>query len=128
AGEAHLMSAALIDKTSATKSRRSLSLRARLLLASALVQTVMIALLITNSISVMNEKLTERTRLHVEEQKHLLSAALTGPLSLREKGKVQGVLDRARREQSVLYLATVDRKGKIVASSGWDKLMPLPPR
>ena len=111
-----------------TSKRLSLSLRTRLLLASALVQMVMIGLLITNGISVMNEKLMERTRLHLEEQKQLLSAALAGPLAQGEKGRVQDVLDRARREQSLAYLAIVDRRGKLIATSGWDRKMPLPPR
>ncbi|HYC45892.1 MAG TPA: EAL domain-containing protein [Burkholderiales bacterium] len=108
--------------------RNALPLRARLLLASALVQAAMIALLIYNSISVMDEKLLERTRIHLEEQKQLLSAALAGPLAHSERGKVNEVLERARREQAISYLVLFDRKGRIVAASGWDKRRALPPR
>src|SRR5438477_10822196 len=114
--------------TGMKKARFSLSLRARLLLASALVQTVMIALLISNGISVMSEKLTERTRVHVEEQKQLLSAALTAPLMQSDKARIQDVLERARRDQAMFYLVLFDRRGKVVATSGWDKKTPLPPR
>ena len=110
------------------KARFSLSLRARLLLASALVQTVMIVLLITNGISVMSEKLTERTRVHLEEQKQLLSAALTAPLMQSDKARIQDVLERARRDQAMSYLVLFDRRGKVIATSGWDKKTPLPPR
>ena len=56
--------------------RASLSLRTRLLLAGALVQVMVLALLIVNGISIMDAKLNERTRVHLEEEKQLLTAAL----------------------------------------------------
>ena len=56
----------------------ALSLRTRLLLAGVLVNAAMLALLIVNSIGIMDEKLHERTRIHLEEQKQLLNAALSG--------------------------------------------------
>jgi len=111
-----------------TISRNALPLRARLLLASAAVQLIMLALLIYNSINVMDEKLIERTRIHLEEQKQLLSAALAGPLTRWDRGKAHEVLDRARREQGIVYLVLYDRKGRVVATSGWNKRTPLPPR
>ncbi len=61
--------------------RNIVPLRARLLLASIAVQVAMMALLIYTSIGVMDEKLTERTRIHLEEQKELLSAALSMPVT-----------------------------------------------
>ena len=52
------------------------SLRVRLLLAGLLVQTVMLALLIVNGIKVMDEKLAERTRAHLDEQKQFMTDAV----------------------------------------------------
>ena len=112
----------------ASSPRNALPLRTRLLLASVSVQLVMMALLIYNGISVMDEKLIERTRIHLEEQKQLLSAALASTLGTSDRAKVQEVLERARREQGIAYLVLFDRKGRIVATSGWDKRAPLPPR
>jgi diguanylate cyclase (GGDEF)-like protein/PAS domain S-box-containing protein len=97
-----------------------LSLRARLLLASALVQSVMLAMLIANSISVMDAKLTERTRVHLEEQKQLLSVALAGPLARGDLARAQDILDRVRLDNGISYLALFDRAGKLAASSGYD--------
>jgi PAS domain S-box-containing protein len=77
---------------------------------------------------VMDEKLIERTRIHLEEQKQLLSAALAAPLAQWDRGKAHEVLDRARREQGIVYLVLYDRKGRVVATSGWDNRTPLPPR
>ena len=76
----------------------------------------------------MDDKLTERTRIHLEEQKQLLSAALAAPLMQGDKARMQDVLERARRDQGMSYLVLFDRKGKVVASSGWDKRKALPPR
>ncbi len=112
----------------AVATRNALPLRTRLLLGSAVVQLIMMALLIYNSISVMDEKLIERTRIHLEEQKQLLSAALAGPVAQGDRSTINEVLDRARREQGIAYLVLLDRKGRTIAASGWDKRTPLPPR
>ena len=105
----------------------SLSLRTRLLLASVLVQIVMLALLIVNGISVMNEQLTERTRVYLEEQKQLLNAALATPLARRNHAMLQEVFERVRRDNGITYLVLFDRDGKIVAASGWERTASLPP-
>ena len=115
-------------RDTAAAARNALPLRTRLLLGSAVVQLVMMALLIYSSISVMDDKLIERTRVHLEEQKHLLSAALAAPLAQSDRSKVNEVLERARREQGIEYLVLFDHKGRTVAASGWDRRTPLPPR
>jgi diguanylate cyclase (GGDEF)-like protein/PAS domain S-box-containing protein len=104
----------------------SLSLRTRLLLASVLVQIVMLALLIVNGISLMNAKLTERTRIHLEEQNQLLNAALATPLAQGNFVVLKEVLERVRRDNGIAYLVLFDREGKIVAASGWERDAPLP--
>ena len=111
----------------ATVPRNFLTLRSKLLLASVLVQLVMLALLTYNSIGVMEAKLAERTRIHLEEQKQLLSAALAAPLMRSDFARVQDILDLARSEQAMSYLVLFDRKGQIIASSGWDRRRALPP-
>jgi len=103
-------------------------MRWRLLLGSAAVQLLMLALLIYNSIVVMDARLIERTRIHLEEQKQLLNAALAMPVAKNDAEKIQEVLDHARREQGISYLVLLDRTGNVVAASGWDVSTPLPPR
>ena len=105
----------------------SLSLRSRLLLASTFVQIAMLALLIVNGISIMDGKLNERTRVHLEEQKQLLNAALTIPLATGDYRGLQDVLEQVRRDNSIAYMVLVDLGGKVVAASGWEADRPLPP-
>ncbi len=105
----------------------SLSLRMRLLLGSVLVQVVMLALLIFNGTSVMNDRLAERTSLHLKEQKQLLNAALAAPLAVRDYATAQSVLERVRRDNGIAYLVLSDADGRLVALSGWERDQPLPP-
>ena len=97
----------------------SLSLRARLLLASALVQIVMLALIIGHSTQFMNEQLAKRARLHLDEQKQLLLAALTGPLQRGDGTGIQAVFEGVRRDDGITYLVLYDQSGKVIAASGW---------
>ncbi|HSN41564.1 MAG TPA: EAL domain-containing protein, partial [Burkholderiales bacterium] len=105
----------------------SLSLRTRLLLATAFVQIAMLALLVANGIHVMDSKLSERAGAHLEEQKHLLNAALATPLANRDYNGAQQILESVRRDNGIVYLVLADHDGRIVAASGWDRSKPLPP-
>jgi diguanylate cyclase (GGDEF)-like protein/PAS domain S-box-containing protein len=104
-----------------------LSLRTRLLLVTTFVLIVMLALLIVNGIGVMDRKLNERTRVHLEEQKDLLNAALAVPLAKHDYQTLQEVLASVRHDNSIVYMVLFDRNGEIVATSGWDRGKPLPP-
>jgi diguanylate cyclase (GGDEF)-like protein/PAS domain S-box-containing protein len=106
--------------------RKAHSMRWRLLLGSAAVQLVLLVALIYNSIAVMDEKLVERTRIHLDEQRQLLNAALMMPIAFSNQPKIQEVLDKARHHQGISYLVLLDSSGRIVAASGWDPATPLP--
>jgi diguanylate cyclase (GGDEF)-like protein/PAS domain S-box-containing protein len=107
--------------------RIALSLRARLLLASALVQAMMLALLVADGLSVIEKKLDERTRLHVEEQKKLLRAALAAPLASGDYRAAAALLEQVRSPEGISYLVLFDGQGRIVAASGWNSASSLPP-
>jgi methyl-accepting chemotaxis protein len=105
----------------------SLSLRARLLLAGVLVNVVMLALLIANSISVVDKKFDERMRIHLEEQRRLLNAALSVPLSRNQYKALSEILEQVRADDGITYLVLFDHQGRRVASTGWEETRPLPP-
>ncbi|HSC95983.1 MAG TPA: EAL domain-containing protein [Burkholderiales bacterium] len=104
----------------------TLSLRTRLLLAGVLVNVMMLALLIADGISVMDNKLDERARIHLEEQKQLLNAALSVPLAERQYQTLTQILERVRTDNGITYLVLFDHNEKLVASVGWDESRPLP--
>jgi diguanylate cyclase (GGDEF)-like protein/PAS domain S-box-containing protein len=105
----------------------SLSLRTRLLVASAVVQTVVLALLIANGIHVMDAQLSERARVRLEEQKQLLSATLEAPLRRVDQAGIAAVFERVRRDEDLSYFMLFDAAGKLIAASGWDPARALPP-
>ena len=105
----------------------TLSLRARLLLAGVLVNVMMLALLIADGISVMDDKLDERARIHLQEQKQLLNAALSVPLAGRQYQTLTQILERVRTDGGITYLVLFDHNEKLVASVGWEEDTPLPP-
>jgi len=105
----------------------SASLRARLLLAGALVQTAVLALLIANGIQIMEAKLVERARLHLEEQKQLLTATLEASLQQGDHAGIAALFERLRRDEDISYLVLFDAGGHPVAARGWDAARALPP-
>ena len=108
-------------------SNYSPSLRVRLLIGGLLVQTLMLIVLIWNGIQIMDEKLAERTRTYLEDQRQFLKAALAPPLSARDYATAQKVLERVRRDDGIRYLVLLDPTGRAVAASGWERDQPLPP-
>ncbi len=104
----------------------TLSLRTRLLLAGVLVNAMMLALLIADGISVMDKKLQERARIHLEERKHLLNAALSVPLASRQYRAIIHILERVRSDSGITYLILFDHNDNVVASAGWEEGSPLP--
>jgi diguanylate cyclase (GGDEF)-like protein/PAS domain S-box-containing protein len=96
----------------------SLSLRARLLLASVVVQAIMLGLLLANSISTLDDALVERGRIHFEEQKPLLNAALAPLVARADYAAAQTVLNQALKDRQRSYYLLLDNAGRPLASSG----------
>jgi diguanylate cyclase (GGDEF)-like protein/PAS domain S-box-containing protein len=103
-----------------------LTFRARLLLGSVLVNGMMLILLIVNGIGIMDDRLNEQARVHIEEQKQLLHAALSVPLAAGQQHALDEILERVRRDNGIVYLVLFDRGDKLVASAGWSSTSPLP--
>ncbi len=104
----------------------SLSLRTRLLLGGVLVNVMLLGLLIVNGISIMGDRLSEQARIHIEEQKQLLNAALSAPLAAGQRKELAQILERVRRDKGIIYLVLFDHNEKLVASAGWEYATPLP--
>lgn len=104
-----------------------LSLRARLLLGSALIQAAIVALLIASGMRVIEARLEERARLHLAEQRLLLAAAIEGHLRRGDREAISALLERVRRPDDIPYLVLYASGGEVLAASGWNAAEPPPP-
>ncbi|MFN3594045.1 MAG: EAL domain-containing protein [Thiobacillaceae bacterium] len=102
-------------------------LRIKLILASVVVEVVMLTLLVANSLRLSNESLIEQARLRVEELDVLFNAALAAPLVQRDYAGLQEILQESQRRKGITYLVLIDRDGQRIAQAGWPSDRALPP-
>lgn len=103
------------------------SLRFKLIIASVIVEVVMLTILVTNSLRTMEEKLLALADVRQEEVRHLLNTALAPPLVQRDYATLQEIMDKSRREEGIVYLMLFDEMDKPIVASGWKLAEPLPP-
>ena len=87
------------------------TVRGRLLLAALLVEAVMLALLIGNSVRLLYDSLSDQAKRHAEQMSPILNAALMAPLAQRDYATVRAILDESRGKNGILYLAVSDSRG-----------------
>ena len=102
------------------------SLRFKLLIASVLVEFVMLTLLVANSYRLIHSSLNAQGLARVAEMRPLLNAALSGPLAQRDYGTLQEILDEMQNSNGLAYLAVFDNNNKLIAANGWDTHRTLP--
>lgn len=105
----------------------SKSLRVRLLLASLAVEVVMLALLVGNSLRLIQDHLLAQTEARIASMELAYRAAVAGPLAARDYATLRDILDGWRKAGDVEYLAVTGPDGGILAASGWSADRPLPP-
>lgn len=102
------------------------SLRRRLLMASLAVEVLMLALLVANSVRLVQHHLLDQTDARMSAIELAYKTAVSGPLAARDYATLRDILDGWRRAEDVTYIAVTDPAGKILAASGWDAARPLP--
>ena len=102
------------------------TVRGQLVLAALLVELVMLAILVGNSLRLLHEAMGAQAREQAEQIAPVLSAALVAPLAQYDYATVQAVLDESHAIRGIDYLAVSDATGAIVATSGWPRDKPLP--
>lgn len=102
------------------------SLRFKLVAFSVIVEIIMLALLVTNSIRLIENSQINLAKLRLIEVEQLINTALSSPLVEKDYARLQEILDNSRHDEGIVYLVLYDDANKIVASSGWDKKIPLP--
>ncbi len=102
------------------------TVRGRLLLAAIAVEAVMLTLLVGNSLRLLQGSLGAQAENHAAQMAPVLNAALVAPLAQSDTATVQAILDESQAVPGIEYLAVIDRRGKLVAISGWPRGKPLP--
>lgn len=103
------------------------TLRARLILAILVVQSLVLAVLLANVNRVWSDMVLRATEVRVEELARLLNAALAPPMASLDYAPAAELLDSMRTPEGIDYLVLFDRQGKVVAARGWDVGTALPP-
>ena len=102
------------------------SIRARLLVVAICVEAIMLTLMVANGLRVLNSSMTEEAQIHAAQLVPVLRAALLTPLAQMDYATVQAILDESRVANALDYLAVSDRRGHVIAISGWEAGTPLP--
>jgi len=101
-------------------------LRFKLILASMLVEVVLLTLLVANSQRLISNSLLDQVQLRVTELNPLLNAALAGPLAERDFGTLADILRESRHQEGLGYLVVLDNNNRVIASAGWEAGTALP--
>ena len=99
----------------------------KLVLASVIVEIVLLSLLVGNSVRLIERSLIDQARVRIQELNPLLNASLAGALAQRDYATLGEILKESQRKEGVAYLVLFDSYDNIVASIGWDRRQPLPP-
>lgn len=102
------------------------SLRVRLIVASILVQSAVLAALMFNTARIWNEMAVRSTEVRITELSRLLNAAFAGPLLIGDFARAADLLESMRTPAGIDYLVLLDPRGRIIAARGWDISRPLP--
>ncbi len=86
----------------------------------------MLALLVGNSLRLIQEHLVKQTERRIEAIELAYKTAVTIPLASRDYATLRDILDGWREAEDIRYLVVTDPKGQILASSGWETKNPLP--
>jgi len=103
------------------------TIRGRILLAAVSVEILMLALVVGNALSLVEERLSAQVQVSADRLTPILNAALVAPLAQMDTVTVRAILDEAWIARGLDYVAVEDRWGHLLAVSGWPKSMPLPP-
>ncbi|MDP2962567.1 MAG: EAL domain-containing protein [Sulfurimicrobium sp.] len=107
-------------------SKGALSLRAKLVLLSILIQVVMLSALAWNGDRLMQRSLVQQGELRLKDYALLLNTALSPALVEKDYSSLQEILSESRKNQGIVYLILRDMGGRVIAMDGWKRGDALP--
>ena len=81
------------------------SLRTKLVLASVVVEVVLLTLLVINSARLIQKNLAAQADVRIRELSLLFNAALAGPLAARDYATLDEVLRESQEPEGIVYLS-----------------------
>jgi len=102
-------------------------LRAKLAAAVLVVQIALVGVLALNMSRSWEQVAHDSLSKRLQELDLLFNAALAPTLATQDYATAFDLLESIRNGQQIDYLALYDRRGKIVALSGWEASQPVPP-
>ena len=102
------------------------SLRFKLLLASLLIEAVMLALLVGNGVRLIERTLEQQLQFRIQGIELAYKTAIAVPLAARDYATLRDIIDGWRKSPDVTYLVVTDARRQVLASSGWDTAAALP--
>ncbi len=102
------------------------SLRFRLLIASLAIEVLVLAVLLGNSLRLIDERLTIQKDRYQSKLEQAYQVAIVTPLANRDYASLFEMLDGWRSSEDIKYLVLVDSTGKRIVSIGWPEQQALP--
>lgn len=97
-----------------------------MLLASILVEVIMLSVLLGNSVRLIQSYMEQLTDSRIQAIELAYKTTVTLPLASRDYATLRDILDGWRKAEDVLYLAVTDNNGRFLATSGWHDEISLP--
>lgn len=104
-----------------------LALRGKLLLASVLVEVVMLGLLVGNGARLIEQHLEQQLQARIQAIELAYKTAVAPSLASRDYATLRDILDGWRKSEDVRYLLVTDSGGRTLAASGWNAERARPP-
>ena len=102
------------------------SLRFRLLIASLVIEILVLAVLLGNSLRLIDERLAIQKERYQGKLEQAYQVAIATPLANRDYASLYEMLDGWRSSEDIEYLVLVDSAGKRIVSIGWPEQQTLP--
>lgn len=102
------------------------SLPVRFVIASLIVQAIIMSLLIVNSIHIIDSILKREVELRLNDLNRLINTSLAAPLAENDTVTLQEILNEIVTKNSIVYAVLFSAEDEIIAATGWPKGKPLP--
>jgi two-component system, NtrC family, sensor kinase len=103
-----------------------LSLSWKWVIASLLIESLMLALMVVKNVNQLEVNLSSQTNIRLDEQKILLKSALVAPLVQMDYATINAILYETKKILTIDYLAVVDNQNNCISTVGLKDCSVLP--